>query len=654
MKTVKIINGCVAGGLFLGTLLSGQTQLPPGIAKQPTNQFASLGAQITFSVTAIGTAPFNYFWFFNDTAIAGATLRSLVITNIQPVHAGGYSVVITNAYGSITSQVAILAVDKTFTKITTGPVVNDTGGWEAPTWWDINNDGFLDLYIAQSSLTSDVYDVLYLNNGNGTFTRVTNAITLRLRRTFAGAVADYNSDGNEDLLAIHMDGADDLYRSDGGGIFTRLTGSQAGLPFTDADNSVDAGWADIDRDGFLELFIANGYNTTGNDCLYRYDANGFFTKLTASQVGILVADNAATGPCAWVDYDKDGYPDLWVGSGWSNPASGRQYLWHNNGNGTFSPVSAGSLVNNLAGALGLWADYDNDGYPDLFLTSWAGTNSLHRNLGGKTFSDVSKEAGVARMMGAWAADWGDYDNDGCLDLIVIGASSANQSMLYRNNGDGTFTSVDIGSPLREGERRIGVAWADYDNDGSLDLLITCGDAEPAGKNLLYHNNGNSNHWIQVKLVGTASNRSAIGAKVRVTATIGGKTVLQMREISGNSGSSGGAGGLRAHFGLGDATSVDLVRIEWPSGTVQELNDVAPRQLLTVTEPCRLETAGTGQFKICCWKGMAFTVETSADLSAGSWTGTATVTNITGTLIYTIPDVTSHSPQFYRVKHVKTP
>ena len=137
--------------------------------------------------------------------------------------------------------------------------------------------------------------------------------------------------------------------------------------------------------------------------------------MTASQVGQLVADNAKTGPCAWVDYDNDGWPDLWVGSGFSEwPPSGRHYVWHNDGNGSFSQVTGqlGSLTNSVADSVGHWADYDNDGFPDLFLPGWDRPNSLHHNLGGQTFIDVSTQANVAELHTASQAAWGDYDNDG--------------------------------------------------------------------------------------------------------------------------------------------------------------------------------------------------------------------------------------------------
>jgi hypothetical protein len=162
-------------------------------------------------------------------------------------------------------------------------------------------------------------------------------------------------------------------------------------------------------------------------------------------------------------------------------------------------------------------------------------------------------------------------------------------------------------------------------------------------NWLFRNKGNSNGWLTVKCIGSASNRSAIGAKVRAKATIGGKTVWQLREISNGDGV--GNGTLTAHFGLGDSTIVETLRIEWPSGIVQELHDVAAKQFLTVTEPARLQALGAGVLRIQSWKGMAFEVQSSTDLE--QWSSVTTVTNLTGTLEFTDPNVANDFRRFYR-------
>lgn len=320
--------------------------------------------------------------------------------------------------------------------------------------------------------------------------------------------------------------------------------------------------------------------------LYQGNPDGSFTKMTTNEVGTVLADRKHTGPCNWVDYDNDGFPDLWVGTGifgLGQPV-GSHSLYHNNGDGSFSGVMPGSMALQIAGALAAWGDYDNDGFPDLFMANYTGVNSLHHNLGGKTFTDIAEGAGLGEAMQSWCGAWGSYDNDGFQDLFVCNWHRPNA--LYHNNGDGTFTGVDAGSPIDDGYQDAYAGWVDYDNDGFLDLFIANGFAEP-GRNLMYHNDGNGNQWLKVKLVGMASNRSGIGAKIRIGAVLDRnldpQLTWQTREISGNSASSGWQG-LVAHFGTRQAASIDVVRVEWPSGTVQEIHNVAAKQFLTITEP----------------------------------------------------------------------
>ena len=185
---------------------------------------------------------------------------------------------------------------------------------------------------------------------------------------------------------------------------------------------------------------------------------------------------------------------------------------------------------------------------------------------------------------------------------------------------------------------MGGGWGDYDNDGFLDLFVT----ETHGNNALYHNVGNTNHWIKFQFEGTVANRTAIGAKVRLKATIGGQTFWQMREVSGGNFCQND---LRPNFGLGEATNVDLVRIEWPSGIVQEFQNVAADQFLTVTEPSQLVATGSGQLQIRSWKGMSYEVQASTNLI--DWSPVGTVTNLDGTLRFTDPGAASQTQRFYR-------
>ena len=281
-----------------------------------------------------------------------------------------------------------------------------------------------------------------------------------------------------------------------------------------------------------------------------------------------------------------------------------------------------------------WGDYDNDGDLDLFVTEMSENNRLYRNDGTNGFVRITAGAIVNAGGRSFSAAWGDYDNDGYLDLFVARAH-------------GTFSKVTEGAVVNDFARSYGCAWADYDNDGDLDLFVANGgySSAPGESSFLYRNDGSTKNWIHVWFVGTVSNRSAIDAKVRVKATIKGKTFWQLREISGGSGYCS-QNDLRAHFGLGNATNIEILSIEWPSGIVQELTNVAAKQTLTVTEPIRLQATGRGQFRFKSWKGQAFTIKASADLMA--WNAIATVTNLTGTVEFTDPDAALCMQRFYRV------
>lgn len=307
-----------------------------------------------------------------------------------------------------------------------------------------------------------------------------------------------------------------------------------------------------------------------------------------------------------------------------------------------------------------WGDYDNDGLLDLFVTGMEMGNRLYHNNGNGVFTNVTSGDMLAPPTdgGSRACAWGDCDNDGYLDLFVTSYNAPNR--LFHNNGDGTFTQIIGGvfdNEANSGIRGNACGWADYDNDGFLDLLVTrAGDNGPVS-NLLYHNNGNTNAWLEVKLVGSASNRSAIGAKVHVHATIGGKTFWQLREIS-----SGGARWIQplvAHFGLGDATNVDTLRIEWPSGIVQTLTNVPSRQFLTVVEHQAFGTIAQPSFtgasraangvvslSAAGAAGRLYLLEASTNLL--NWTKVSVRSNATGTVEFTDPKATNSESRLYRV------
>jgi hypothetical protein len=309
-----------------------------------------------------------------------------------------------------------------------------------------------------------------------------------------------------------------------------------------------------------------------------------------------VNEGGTSAGCAWGDYDNDGFLDLFVANGGTGMPQ-NNFLYHNNGNGGFAKITSGRIV-----------------------------------------TDIGNFVGCA---------WGDYDNDGFLDLYVC-CQLGQKNALYHNNGDGTFTRITTGSPVNDVGNSVSCAWGDYDNDGFLDLFVGNGAfGNVSQHNFLYRNDGNSNSWVKIKLLGTVSNRAAIGTKVRVRATIHGKTISQLREVSSGSGFAGQIG--MAHFGLGDATNIDLMRIEWPSCAVQEFSNLPVKQVLTIREPPRLQAIsrlpdGSFNLSITGGIGLAYRLEMSSDLA--HWELWTTLTNTTRTVTITDTNAVDFT-RFYR-------
>ncbi len=507
--------------------------------------------------------------------------------------------------------------------------MNTPGSTWGCAWGDYDGDGYADLLVVNGAL--DLASYLYRNNRDGTFSRVLadNPIVLDEVDGSGGVWADYDNDGDLDLLVTAWAQPNALYVNQGSGAFARTTEGQIA---TDADSSAGCSWGDYDADGWLDLIVGNGANQA--NALYHSLRDGAFERVRS---GPIVEDLLIHNGVAWGDCSNDGLPDLFVPN-WE----GQDSLFINEGSGQFHKVAnAHPALLPLRTGWCAWGDYDNDGWLDLHVGVGMGSeqqsNVLYHNTGGGYFEAVT---GLPSAIGAPA--WGDYDNDGYLDLMVV--CSGRQGYLFRNNRDGTFERISE-SPGDAAGAGQSCAWADYDNDGFLDLFVGIG-ANHGLTDALYHNEGNDNAWLHVRPIGTVSNRSAIGAKVRIRATIWGQSIWQMREIATGDGFTGQSD-LRAHFGLGDATNVTTLRIEWPSGIVQELTNVAANQILTITEPAQLVPLGPRDFQIRCWKGMQFEVQKSHNLQ--DWDSLGTVANETGTLIF---QDTQGDPQtaacFYRV------
>jgi hypothetical protein len=511
----------------------------------------------------------------------------------------------------LATQSAHTADGPTFTKITMGTAVPSWGC----AWGDYNKDGYSDLFVAEGTATSTAACSLYRNNQDGTLVPVTPdeaGDIVRLARHWTDvAWGDFDNDGALDLfVADYALGAQStLWRNLANGSFAAAL-TTADLPGTPL-------WGDYDRDGWLDLVAANPYYDSGDaeihnellfnrgDSTFNWVTNGDWGDYRTQRV-----EGASAG-----DMDNDGDLDILE-------TGERTTLFENDGAGGFHQVTTGFPAISGMSITPSWADYDNDGRLDVFVAVYNQTNQLLHNDGNGQWTQIPLGEPLETSCGMWA----DYDNDGDLDLFITrGQGTTTSNLFFENNGDGTFTSIDVGDLTGDQGRSAGCAWADYDNNGSLDLFVT----RHAGlQEVLYRNDGNGNRWISFKLVGTVSNRSAIGAKVRLQATIFGKTYWQMRELGGGNRHQND---LRAHFGLGDATAVQKVRIEWPSGVVQELQKVSAKQILEIKEPAQLVPLGPTEFQIRCWKGMPFEVQKSSNLK--TWDSLGMVTNVTGTLSF---------------------
>ncbi len=495
---------------------------------------------------------------------------------------------------------------------------------------DIDNDGDLDLYIVNipRPLTQDVGgasnpdtlpNVLYRNNGDGTFTDITDIAGVGDHGYGMGCVfADYNDDGTLDLYVTNY-GANVLYRNNGDGTFSNVTETTGvGCELW----STGAAFADVDGDSDLDLYVCN-YVTYDlekleqmqeeslqsgkpvpsalnphvfepqDNVFYRNNGDGTFSDVTA-EVGI-AAPGGRSMQCMFCDFDNDNDLDLYVANDTSV-----NYVYRNDGNGAFTDVSNESWAADFRGSMGLAAgDYDNDGDIDIFMSHWVDEeNTLYRNLlkedpssGHIRFVDESYSAMLAEVsikQIGWGTALFDYDNDADLDIFVTNGSTFQElknpemlipqvDALYRNDGDGSFSDVSeisgiTGLPTRVGR---GATFGDYDNDGDIDIFVVNNHAPPT---LLRNDGGNRNRWLHVELIGTDGNRNAIGAKIQL------KTAdrTQVREVyAGESYMS--ANSFIAEFGVGDATQIETLQITWLNGDVQTLHNIPANQRIRVKQ-----------------------------------------------------------------------
>jgi hypothetical protein len=458
---------------------------------------------------------------------------------------------------------------------------------------DYDGDGRLDIFVSSTDPCASAK--LYRNIGGGRFEDRTGAAGLTEQLGGLNAThTDYNNDGRIDLFVMRggweYPMRNSLLQNDGNGVFTDVT-KVAGLSSA-LHRTHSAAWADFDNDGWLDVFVAHEQSRAA---LFRNNRDGTFTDV-AERAG--VRRTAFSKGSVWGDYDNDGDPDLYV-SNYGEP----NFFYVNNGDGTFAERAAALGVDRPVMSFPTWFfDYDNDGWLDLFVASFvpsvtevirhylgqptrAETFRLYRNNRRGGFEDVTKAAGLARVAPSMGANFGDLDNDGFLDIYIgTGAPSYAAlvpNLMFRNVEGRRFTDVTTATGTGHLQKGHGVAWADLDDDGDLDIYANIGGFLPGDvySRALFRNPGHGNRWMRMRLEGVKSNRPGIGAKIRLTLPDGS---LRHREVNG--GGSFGASPLEQHIGLGKADRIVRLEVEWPaSKTKQVFSDVRTNQRIVVRE-----------------------------------------------------------------------
>jgi hypothetical protein len=499
-------------------------------------------------------------------------------------------------------------------------------------FYDYDNDGWLDIFFVNGWRLEgfppgqEPTSRLFKNNRDGTFTDVTvKAGLLHSGWGQAVCVGDYDNDGNDDLFVTYF-GKNVLYHNNGNGTFADVS-EKAGVAGDGKRWNTGCTFFDYDRDGNLDLFVANYIDmdlrtapvpesgpclykgvmvacgppglTGGKNILYRNNGDGTFTDVS-EKAGVFSAQGTYGLGVLAADLDNDGWPDLYVADD-----STASVLYQNKKNGTFVDIAteagcALSADGKPQAGMGISAgDYDLDGNLDLVKTNFAGdTPTLYHNLGSATFEDTTYQAGLGKHTQylGWGCGFFDMDNDGWLDILICNghvypeveqlkteAGYAQRKLLYRNLRNGRFEDVsyDAGPGISNPTASRGCAFGDFDNDGDLDVVVNTVNDYPQ---LLRCDSKTGNNWIKVKLIGTKSNRSGIGTRLRCVSSLAGKKGphQQIDEVRSSSGYFS-QNDMRIHFGLGKAEKVEVLELRWPSGIVEVLRDIKPNQLIYVKE-----------------------------------------------------------------------
>jgi len=499
-------------------------------------------------------------------------------------------------------------------------------------FYDYDNDGWLDIFLVNGMRLegfpagTEPTSHLFRNNRDGTFTDVTVKAGVAHSGWGQGVcVGDYDNDGWDDLFVTYF-GKNILYHNNGDGTFTDVS-QKAGVAGKGTRWNTGCAFVDYDRDGHLDLFVANYIDLDlatapvpesgpclyksvmvacgppglqgGKNILYHNQGDGTFTDVSEAS-GILNANGTYGLGVLTADFDNDGWPDIYVAN--DSTASA---LYQNKKNGKFQDIAieAGCALSPdgkpQAGMGVSAADYDLDGNLDIVKTNFAGdTPSLYHNLGGATFEDATFAAGLGahtQYLG-WGCGFVDMDNDGWADILICNghvypeveqlkteAGYAQRKLLYQNLHNGHFADVSLqaGPGISEPSPSRGAAFGDFDNDGDIDVVVNTVNDYPQ---LLRCDLKLDHNWIKIRTIGTKSNRSGIGARLKCVTHPPGETKAhqQIDEVRSGGGYFS-QNDLRVHFGLGKADKVDVLEIRWPSGQVDTLNNINPNQLIFVKE-----------------------------------------------------------------------
>ncbi len=462
---------------------------------------------------------------------------------------------------------------------------------------DFDNDGLLDIMVSSNDMCEQL--LFFHNNGDGTFSERSAQAGLTGQLGGLNLVqADYNNDGCMDLLILRggweFPMRRSLLRNNCDGTFTDVTGA-SGLG-ADVSESQTAAWADIDNDGYLDLFLGN---EKAPNQLFRNRGDGTFEDIS-HKAGI-DKRSFAKGVVA-ADYDRDGYVDFYVSN-----MSDANLLYHNNHDGTFTDVARQAGVQAPFLSFATWFfDYDNDGWPDLFVTGYFSsvdevmrsalgmpftveTPKLYHNNRDGTFEDVTAKMGLDKVYLPMGANFGDIDNDGYLDMYLGMGDPSFVSMMphimLRNDQARSFVDVTAATGTGEIHKGHGIAFADLLRNGHEDIVANMGGAVPSEKHTLrlFRNPSNDNDWINLKLAGVKSNRAAIGAEITLTVVNDGQPPRKICRTVGDTSSFGG-NPTEQHIGLGHGAKIEKLEITWPAtGTRQEFHDVARNQFLSIKE-----------------------------------------------------------------------